>query len=180
MTPSWSRQQTSVNSGPVAQAYASPGYGALPEDEDSFSIFKVFGFTLGMLFSFQGRIGRAEYWTIGLIRFVIFIGAAIAYGSTLQPVNGELDSLVFMRGFVETTSGVMFLLLFLALTVCLYSLEVRRLHDRDASGFWLLIMFIPIVGGFYALWLFIANGFFAGTPGHNRFDTGHSQAAVFD
>lgn len=180
MTRGWGHQQTAVSAAPAAQAYASPGYGAVPADDDGFSILKVFSFSLGMLFSFQGRIGRAEYWTIGLIRFAIFIGSVIAFASTLQPVNGELDSLAFMSGLVSSTSGIMFLMLFLALTVCLYSLEVRRMHDRDVSGFWLLIMFIPIVGAFYGLWIFIANGFFPGTQGHNRYDTGQSQAAVFD
>lgn len=176
----WSNRPAAAGAASGAHAYASPGYGSLPENGDSFSIFKVFSFALGMLFSFQGRIGRSEYWTIGIIRFVIFLVAIFGYVRTLQPITGDMDSMVFMRGFVESTSGVMFLILFLALTVCLYSLEVRRLHDRNASGFWILIMFIPIIGAFYALWLFIANGFFAGTPGQNRFDTAHSQAAVFD
>jgi len=152
----------------------------LPENEDSFSVFRALGFAFGMLFSFQGRIGRAEFWSIGIINFVILIAAVIAYGSTVQPVNGEQESLTFARGLVSSMGGFMFLVLYLALTVNNFSLTVRRMHDRDVSGFWLLILFIPIIGSLYGLWLFIANGFFAGTPGHNRFDTGHSQAAVFD
>jgi len=175
----WGRQQASYGTAATA-GYPSPGASAAPGTDDSFSILKVFGFAFGMLFSFQGRIGRMEYWTIGIVRFVIFLLVVIAFATTLPSTNGELDSAVFMRALVESTGGLMFLGLILALTVCLFSLEVRRLHDRDASGFWLLLMFIPIVGGFYGLWLFIANGFFPGSPGTNRFDTAQSQASVFD
>jgi uncharacterized membrane protein YhaH (DUF805 family) len=177
----WADQTTRYGGAAASQAYPSPGYAAVSDDGGSgFSIFKAFGFLVGMLFSFEGRIGRMEYWTIGIVRFIIFILAIMAYASTLPPVQGEIDSVAVMRGFIDTTGGLLFLLLFLALTVCLFSLEVRRLHDRDASGLWVLLLFVPIIGGFYGLWLFIANGFFPGTPGTNRFDTAQSQASVFD
>lgn len=160
-------------------AVASPAIAA-PTDDDSFSILKVLGFAFGMLFSFQGRLGRMEYWSIGIARFIIFILAIVGFVSTFPPTAGDVESVDIMRNLVSTPGGLVFLALFIALTICLFSLEVRRLHDRDASGFWVLILFIPIVGGLYGLWLFIANGFFPGTPGTNRFDTARSQASVFD
>ena len=43
---------------------------------------------------------------------------------------------------------------------------VKRLHDIDKSGWWMLLLFVPIVG---ALALFVMNGFIAGTPHANRF-----------
>jgi uncharacterized membrane protein YhaH (DUF805 family) len=43
---------------------------------------------------------------------------------------------------------------------------IKRWHDRDKSGWWTLILLIPVVG---AIWFVIAQGFLAGTPGPNRF-----------
>jgi hypothetical protein len=39
--------------------------------------------------------------------------------------------------------------------------DIKRRHDRDKSGWWMAILFVPIIG---AIWLFPA-----GTPGPNRF-----------
>jgi uncharacterized membrane protein YhaH (DUF805 family) len=46
------------------------------------------------------------------------------------------------------------------------ALQVKRWHDRDKSGWWVLIAFIPIIGAF---WVLIECGFLDGTPGPNRF-----------
>lgn len=45
------------------------------------------------------------------------------------------------------------------------ALTVRRLHDQDKSGWFLLLMFIPAVG--WIFWLIIA--FWSGTDGENAF-----------
>ena len=42
---------------------------------------------------------------------------------------------------------------------------VRRLHDTDRSGWWLLIAFIPLIGAIVLLVFFCTRG----TPGPNRF-----------
>ena len=46
--------------------------------------------------------------------------------------------------------------------------HIKRFHDRDKSGWWLLIVLIPIIG---AIWLLIELGFLKGTSGPNRFDS---------
>jgi len=45
------------------------------------------------------------------------------------------------------------------------ALAVRRLHDTDRSGWWLLIGLIPIVGSLVLLVFYILPG----TQGQNRF-----------
>ncbi|MDT7577550.1 MAG: hypothetical protein QOH17_3883, partial [Pseudonocardiales bacterium] len=54
-----------------------------------------------------------------------------------------------------------------SLAVLLPSLAVgvRRLHDTDRSGWWLLIGLIPIIGGIVLLVFFVLEG----TRGPNRF-----------
>jgi uncharacterized membrane protein YhaH (DUF805 family) len=44
--------------------------------------------------------------------------------------------------------------------------HIKRFHDRDKSGWWVLIGLVPIIG---AIWLLIELGFLKGTPGPNRF-----------
>ena len=39
---------------------------------------------------------------------------------------------------------------------------IKRFHDRDKSGWWVLIWLIPIIG---AIWLLIELGFLKGNPG---------------
>lgn len=165
--------------GTPAPAYAAPAYSAAADDI-GVSLLTGFGSAFAMLFGFRGRIGRMEYWAIGIVRFALMIGAAIAYAGSLPATNGEMDTEIILRSFLETGSGMFYLAVFIALTVCLFSLEVRRCHDRDASGLWVLTLFIPLIGAFFALYLFLANGFFPGTSGPNRFDTARSQADLFD
>jgi uncharacterized membrane protein YhaH (DUF805 family) len=46
------------------------------------------------------------------------------------------------------------------------ALYAKRWHDRGKSGWWSLIMLIPIIGG---IWMLIELGFLRGTDGPNRF-----------
>jgi|GEM_PF-1951760 len=173
-------------------AYAAPGFGAAAlEDNDSFSILKVITFPLGLFFSFQGRIGRAEYWTIGFVRWILSLivmgGFYSAQFAEMEALKARLDSMpedqIISAAFfalMGSTTGLVCFVLSILLAVSLYSLEARRCHDRDVSALWLLLMLIPLFNFFFALYLFVANGFFPGTPGPNRFDTAKSQARVFD
>ena len=46
------------------------------------------------------------------------------------------------------------------------AVQAKRWHDQDKSAWWILINFVPFVGGLIVL---IMCGFIAGTPGPNRF-----------
>ena len=45
------------------------------------------------------------------------------------------------------------------------AVAVRRMHDQDKSGWWLLIAFVPFIGGIWLLILYLVGG----TPSPNRF-----------
>lgn len=76
---------------------------------------------------FKGRASRSEYWWYALFAFVVGV---------------VLDSLQFAeRGF-----ALLSLLWGLGTLVPSIALAVRRLHDVNHSGWWLLIALIPIVG----------------------------------
>ena len=99
-------------------------------------------------FVYQGRASRSAYWWFALvmaIAYVIVLAIGVASGS--GAVLGILYSL-FAVG---------------ALLVGL-SLSVRRMHDTNRSGWWLLLSLIPF-GGLVVL----VFSLLPGTPGPNRF-----------
>jgi len=53
----------------------------------------------------------------------------------------------------------------LALLIPSIAAGIRRLHDTDRSGWWLLIAFIPLIGVIVLLVFFVSGG----TAGANRF-----------
>ena len=65
-------------------------------------------------------------------------------------------------GFVSASLYWLFSLICLLPSI---SLGIRRLHDTDRSGWWLLIAFIPLVGLIVLLYFACLRG----TTGPNRF-----------
>lgn len=116
-----------------------------------------------LLFSFEGRIGRAPYWYFVLGVTVLF-GALFAFaGASLY------GSLVVGAADAEPAIGIAGWLLPLASLALLWpslAIAAKRWHDVDKSAWWILIALVPVVGGLVAL---VFNGFIAGTPGANRF-----------
>ena len=54
----------------------------------------------------------------------------------------------------------------LVVIVPAFLVYIKRWHDRDKSGWWMLIVLIPLVG---LIWFLVELGFLPGTPGPNRF-----------
>ncbi len=69
--------------------------------------------------------------------------------------------------FFGSASGYSILATIWGLAILLPSIGVgvRRLHDLDKSGWWLLLCLIPIIGFLVLLFWFIQQG----TRGQNRF-----------
>lgn len=97
---------------------------------------------------FTGRAPRSEYWWFALFQLLAWVGVAIA-GGMIGPVA--------MLGLLA--------LLWLGLLLPNLGLNVRRLHDTNHSGWWLFILFVPVVGGL----VFFIFSVIPGTPGPNRF-----------
>jgi uncharacterized membrane protein YhaH (DUF805 family) len=62
--------------------------------------------------------------------------------------------------------AVLALIIVLVLLVASSMLAIKRFHDRDKSGWFVLISFIPVIG---PIWLLIELGFLRGSAGDNRF-----------
>ena len=93
----------------------------------------------------EGRAPRSEYWWWVLFNIIVSIFA------------GLFDTMLGL--------GIISALASLALLAPNITVGVRRLHDQDKSGWWLLLLLIPFIGFIVLLIWFIQRG----TDGPNRF-----------
>jgi uncharacterized membrane protein YhaH (DUF805 family) len=101
--------------------------------------------------TFSGRAARSEFWYWTLFVVLVTIAAGI------------LDRGLF--DFDEpTTTGVFGPLVSLIFFLPGLAVSVRRLHDLDRSGWWLLLV-LTVIG----VILLIIWDFIKGTAGPNRF-----------
>jgi uncharacterized membrane protein YhaH (DUF805 family) len=98
---------------------------------------------------FSGRAVRSEYW----YWYLFFVLVAIA--------SALIDFALFPRVDISPVNT----LAELALLLPSVAVSVRRLHDLDRTGWWLLIILIPLIGAIVLLVWFCMRG----TVGPNRF-----------
>lgn len=96
---------------------------------------------------FSGRARRKEYWMFVLVNALVAIALTV------------LSALTQIKLF-----SFVYLLYLLATILPSLAVSVRRLHDTDRSGLWILLGMVPLVGVVLLVFL-IADG----TPGPNRF-----------
>jgi uncharacterized membrane protein YhaH (DUF805 family) len=122
--------------------------------------------------SFDGRIPRKTFWLAFLVMLVIsWILQLIVFsifGGNMMAMDPNMTPEAQAEAMSNAMSGMMLplgivILLTLWPTLAVYT---KRWHDRDKSGWWSLIMFVPIIGG---IWMLVELGFLRGTEGANRF-----------
>jgi uncharacterized membrane protein YhaH (DUF805 family) len=71
-------------------------------------------------------------------------------------------------GFTDSENGIgpLIIIAWLVLVYPAIMVRIKRFHDRNKSGWWVLISLIPVVG---VLWIFIECGCLRGTVGENRY-----------
>lgn len=104
---------------------------------------------------FEGRSSRAEYWLFALFLWLTVLAAELV-ASLAGAIGGKILEAVVML------PAALFLLASLVPGI---AVAIRRLHDTGRSGWWLLISFIPFIGGLVLLVFYCLPG----TPGSNRF-----------
>jgi uncharacterized membrane protein YhaH (DUF805 family) len=144
-----------------------------------------------ILFSFGGRINRAKYWlavVFWTIVLILTVGVAI-YAIGTSGIDWSADSIdpaqLLSAGLAPTILiGALIIVTF----VSSLAIGIKRLHDRDKTGWWLLLYYfgpavlqsladyagalrvVFIIAAFVlSLWALIDLGFLRGTPGPNRF-----------
>jgi uncharacterized membrane protein YhaH (DUF805 family) len=130
---------------------------------------------LSELFSFQGRVRRLHFWLVRLIGAAALFAVVLLVGA-LTGMGGESHELSPL-GIV---GGAVNLALFLAYFWIELANVVKRCHDRNKTGWFILIGLIPIIGG---IWLLIDLGFLDGDAGRNQYGPSpkhpESDATVF-
>ena len=108
-----------------------------------------------LLFSFHGRVGRGFWWLTQAGQFVLLLAlGTLGQATESVPHLRELVSIMAIFGLA-------------ALVVINLIVNVRRLHDIDASGWNLLRFCIPILGTIVGL---VVLGFIGGTLVPNGYD----------
>jgi uncharacterized membrane protein YhaH (DUF805 family) len=111
---------------------------------------------------FDGRARRSEYWLFHLLLWAIFLCSVMSVGAVAASAGSSADGTGLLSFSILT------------LVVCIAGLGVfipslavlvRRIHDTGNSGWWVLIAFVPFLGGVV---LFIFS-LIDGTAGPNRF-----------
>lgn len=90
---------------------------------------------------FSGRARRREYWMFVLWNMLAWLGLGILSCGVLNPLYA------------------------LAALLPSLAVNVRRLHDSNRSGWWLLLSLVPFVGPVWLLVLMVLGG----TRGANRY-----------
>src|ERR1044072_4945638 len=112
-----------------------------------------------ILFSFEGRLRRRDFWLsiIGVWAFVSGLRIGVP-GLFFRP-SADLRT----QGVTYAPSIWAIILIVVLMWVAL-AIYVKRCHRRDKSGWWLLMLAIPVFGIF---WWFVELGLLEGTPGPN-------------
>lgn len=98
---------------------------------------------------FDGRAGRPEFWWFQLINLAIYVLILVAVSAAVPFATAELVASLYSLAVFLPGLGV----------------DIRRLHDTNRSGWWILLGLIPLIGGIALLVLFAISG----TPGPNRY-----------
>ena len=104
-----------------------------------------------LLFDPRGRISRATFWRwgVGVLFGLGLLGHALLGIARVQAdVAERLVSVLLMWPAIAVSA--------------------KRWHDRDRSGWWVLVALLPVIGW---IWALVDNGFVRGTAGPNRFGT---------
>lgn len=112
-----------------------------------------------ILFSFEGRIPRRQYWGGSFLLCLMLLPLFAVVGLTGSvKENGE-----------ASLSTVGILALIPAVVIALWSglaIKVKRWHDRGKSWVWIFIVCIPFIGG---IWDFVETACLRGTQGPNEY-----------
>ena len=101
---------------------------------------------------FNGRARRKEYWFFALFNLIASIVLSV-----IDLMTGSFDA--------EFGTGLLSGIYALAVLIPSLAVSVRRLHDTDHSGWWLLIALIPLVGAIVLLVFVLQDS----KPGENQY-----------
>ena len=125
--------------------------------------------TMSVLFSLRGRITRKQYWLQGFVPMAII--AAITTAAAIILIAAAAIALD-QKQPSQAMKWAAFLLLIVPILAFIKYTEtavaIKRLHDINHSGWWVLLQLAPGVGFLLHTGLLILLGVMPGKPGDNR------------
>ena len=109
---------------------------------------------------FTGRATRSEYWYFVLFNLIFSIVAII-----IDNIIGTKISMDSINGPMALPYGYIYILYWLAVLLPALAVTVRRLHDVNKSGWFILICLIPFIGAIWLLILMVTDS----DPGENKY-----------
>lgn len=123
---------------PIPQAYRtiSPGWNPFAWFVHSWKHYADFG----------GRARRREWWSFWFINCIPYVVFAVFAG----PLESMPEDQITLTQSAAALSGLLVLgLYWLAALVPFLSVTARRFHDIGMSAWWMLLVFVPLVGGIF-------------------------------
>lgn len=112
---------------------------------------------------FDGRSQRQEYWMFVLLQAILYtVGLVVVFTVAVAETTGPKTDQFPAAALIIV---LLLFLVYLALFIPTLAARVRRLHDQDLSGWFVLMGFIPYIGWMIILVFMCIDG----TPGTNRF-----------
>lgn len=108
------------------------------------------------IFTTEGRLNRYPYFKYMIILWLASFLFGFVFGFLGTFLTGDPDSMLTV-----IPTGVFSL----CTSVGIIMIGIRRLHDLDKSGWFMLIVLIPFVNIIFALYLLLASG----TVGYNQY-----------
>ena len=108
---------------------------------------------------FDGRARRKEYWGFGLVNAIILATLTLIERATDMAPEINLNALASIFN--------------LAILIPTIAVSVRRLHDTNHSGWWLLVSFVPFIGVIVLFVLMVRDS----DPGINQYGVNPKPAA---
>jgi uncharacterized membrane protein YhaH (DUF805 family) len=145
---------------------------------------------VGLLSSYQGRINRSKYWLAVLVYIAISIVIAgigfIMLGNGILDLAEESADEGIVVGLLSKGIGFILLALvvYIPMIVSGIFVGIKRLHDRDKTGWWLLLFYLApaalnqlahasflfsLASLAISIWAFVELGCLRGTAGANKY-----------
>lgn len=99
------------------------------------------------MFTIRGRACRSEFWWYALFMFFL----------VMPLIAGCVPDDVMIGSALE-----------LLAKISLAAVTIRRLHDKNRNGLWIVPVFLPWIGSVY-LFMLLVCFCFKGTPEENRY-----------
>lgn len=129
---------------------------------------------------FSGRSRRQEYWMFVLFTVLVYLACLVVLVAVVGFEEGAAERKPDDVPVAGLITLMLFVLVYLGFFIPTLAVKVRRFHDQDLSGWFVLLGFIPYLGPLIVFIFMCIDG----TPGPNRFGPdpqgrGDSHASIF-